>query len=81
MDAAKQRKNEAQFKNWMETPSGGRIYRLEILGKWGWKAHYVKEVDTEENTVAFRQEIYDQQGILRELHEKYPVDKGHIKLS
>jgi hypothetical protein len=37
----------------------------------------VKEVDADETTVRFRQEIYDDQGTLVEIHEKYPVDKGH----
>jgi len=40
----------------------------------------VKEVDTEENTVKFYQEIYDENGDLREIHKKYPVDKGHRKI-
>jgi hypothetical protein len=25
-------------------------------------------------------EIYDEKGILREVHEKYPVDEGHKKI-
>ena len=33
-----------------------------------------------EITVRFWQEIYDDQGTLVEIHEKYPVDKGHRKL-
>jgi hypothetical protein len=37
----------------------------------------VKEVDADENTVRFWQEIYNDQGKLVEIHEKYPVDKGH----
>jgi hypothetical protein len=40
----------------------------------------VKEVDREEITVRFCQEIYDEEGKLVELHEKYPVDKGHRKV-
>jgi hypothetical protein len=81
MDESKRRKNEAQFKNWVETETGGRVYWFEVQGKWGWKAKYVKEVDSEENTLTFRQEIYDEQDVLREIHEKYPIDKGHTKLS
>ena len=81
MNEAKRPKNETQFKNWVETETGGRIYRFEVQGRWGWKARYVKEVDGEENTLAFRQEIYDDQDVLREIHEKYPIDKGHTKLS
>ncbi len=40
----------------------------------------MKEVDSNEETLAFRQEIYDENEVLREIHEKYPVDKGHQKL-
>lgn len=28
----------------------------------------------------FWQEIYDNTNVLRETHEKYPVDKGHKKI-
>ena len=80
MNSIKRRKNERQFKNWVETTSGGRKYWFEIKGRLGWKAVYVKEVDQNENTLTFQQEIYDQDGVLCELHEKYPVDKGHQKL-
>ena len=72
--------NEKQFKNWKPRPEGGRIYWLEIEGKFGWKARYVKQVDEAEETVSFRQEIYNEFDELVEIHEKYPVDKGHIKL-
>jgi hypothetical protein len=37
----------------------------------------MKEVDADEITVRFWQEIYDDQDKLVEIHEKYPVDKGH----
>ena len=80
MEQAKRQKNERQFKNWADTDSGGRVYWLEIEGRLGWKARYVKEVDSEENTTSFLQEISDHKGVLREIHEKYPVDKGHQKL-
>jgi len=33
----------------------------------------------EEITISFVQEIYDSSGVLREVHEKYPIDKGHTK--
>ena len=32
-----------------------------------------------ETTLRFWQEIYDDQGRLVEIHEKFPVDKGHQK--
>lgn len=41
---------------------------------------YVKEVDDDEKTTTFYQEIYDDAGNLVEIHEKYPVDSGHQKV-
>jgi hypothetical protein len=46
----------------------------------GWLARYLKEVDANEITVRFWQEIYDDAGRLVETHEKFPVDKGHQKV-
>jgi hypothetical protein len=31
-------------------------------------------------TTKFYQEIYDNKGQLIEIHEKYPVDTGHVKV-
>jgi hypothetical protein len=39
-----------------------------------------KEVDAEESTVRFYQEVYDGEGTLREVHHKYPVDLGHQQI-
>ena len=61
-------------------PGGGRRYHLDIIGRQGWKARYLKEVDAAEQTLKFWQEIYDDMGRLVEIHEKYPVDKGHRKV-
>jgi hypothetical protein len=47
-----------------------------VPGKHGWSAVYYKEVDKQEDTIRFWQEIRDENGVLREIHEKYPVDKG-----
>ena len=69
--------NERKFDSWEELPNGGRRYWFEVAGRRGWKARYVKEVDADENTVRFWQEIYDDQDKLVEIHEKYPVDKCH----
>jgi len=49
----------------------------ERRGKLGWLARYLKDVDANETTVRFWQEIYDDKGKLVETHEKFPVDKGH----
>jgi hypothetical protein len=48
-----------------------------MKGRSGWLAKYVKEVDNEESTVRFYQEVFDADGRLHEVHEKYPVDLGH----
>ena len=52
-----------------------------MFGKLGWKAKYLKQVNKDEITIRFWQEIYNNLGILVEIHEKYPIDKGHIKLN
>ncbi len=80
MDEHKRIQNERKFENWVELPDGGRRYWLVIQGKRGWYARYVKEVSKEEITVKFYQEIYNDKGDLVEIHEKYPVDKGHKKV-
>ena len=71
--------NEKKFGNWEDLPGGGRRYWLDVLGRQGWRARYLKEVDANESTLRFWQEIYDEQGKLAEIHDKYPVDKGHQK--
>ena len=72
--------NEAKFSKWQFLPGGGRLYSLDVPGKSGWSARYLKEVDAIENTLRFWQEIYDERGQLIEIHEKYPVDTGHRKV-
>lgn len=72
--------NERKFGRWDELPSGGRRYWFDVTGRRGWTARYLKEVDMNEGTVRFWQEIYDEKGQLVEIHEKYPVDKGHRKV-
>lgn len=76
----KRRLNEKKFHSWEKLPNGGRRYWLDVKGKHGWKARYVKEVDAMEETVNFYQEIHDENGNLTEVHEKFPVDKGHRKV-
>ena len=75
----KRRLNEKKFSNWIVLSGGGRKYWYEVEGRWGYKARYVKEVDGEEETLKFYQEIYSENGILVEIHEKYPINKGHRK--
>lgn len=73
--------NERKFSNCEILPPGGRRYWFDVLGKQGWKARYVKEVDADEVTMRFYQEIYDDTGKLVETHHKYPVDQGHQKVT
>lgn len=73
----KRQANEKKFTGWEDLPDGGRRYFLKVKGKHGWKARYVKEVDVNEETIKFDQEVYDNKGKLIEIHEKFPVDKGH----
>ena len=80
MNEKKRQKNEEEFDLWIEKEDGGRIYSFEITGRLAWKAKYLKEVDKEETTLKFWQEVYDETNTLREIHEKYPVDKGHKKI-
>ena len=80
MNNSRRTKNEKEFNIWIQKEDGGRIYSFEVAGKLGWKAKYLKEVNKEEVTTRFWQEIYDQNNILKEIHEKYPLDKGHQKL-
>ena len=72
--------NEKKFESWDDLPGDGRRYWLDVSGRSGWVARYLKEVDAKETTLKFWQEIYDDQRRLVEVHEKYPVDKGHQKV-
>ena len=55
----KRRDNERKFGNWKDLPTGGRCYSYDVPGLHGWSARYMKEVDVEEQTVRFWQEVYD----------------------
>ena len=72
--------NEKKFGSWRELPDGGRKNFNRVKGHRQWTARYVKEVDIEENTIRFYQEIYNQRGELVEIHQKYPEDTGHRKI-
>ena len=72
--------NERKFPAWEDLADGGRTYFIEVKGKYGWKARYVKKVDANEETLSFFQEIYNDKSELVEIHEKFPVDKGHRKI-
>ncbi|MEY4570715.1 MAG: hypothetical protein RLZZ398_2154, partial [Verrucomicrobiota bacterium] len=72
--------NEKKFGHWEELEDGGRRYSLEVAGRHGWMARYFKEVTADETTLRFWQEIYDDTLRLVEIHEKFPVDRGHQKV-
>ena len=72
--------NERKFPNWIDLPNGGRRFWLDVSGRLGWRARYIKEVDANEETTAFFQEIYNETGVLVEVHHKFPEDTGHRKL-
>jgi len=71
--------NEKKFRYWETLANGSRRYWFDVVGRQGWTARYVKEVDSKEATVRFYQEIYDTEGKLIETHQKYPEDMGHRK--
>jgi hypothetical protein len=72
--------NEAKFPNWIDLSDSGRKYWYDVEGKFGFRARYIKEVDKEEKTTKFYQQIYDKDNNLVEIHEKFPEDRGHKKL-
>lgn len=74
---ATREQNERKFGQWHDLDSGGRRYWLDVQGHHGWLARYLKEVDADERTLRFWQEIYDEAGTLVEVHHKFPVDEGH----
>ena len=43
--------NEKKFPQWETSPNGGRRYWVDVVGRQGWIARYVKEVDSGEATV------------------------------
>ncbi len=79
-DERKRRLNEQKFGAWEELPGGGRRYWYELAGRRGWTARYLKEVDPNETTLRFWQEIYNERGVLVERHVKYPADSGHERI-
>ena len=77
---AAREQNERKFGRWEELPNGPRRYIRDYVGRAGGRARYIKEVDKDEVTTRFAQEIYDREGALIAVHEKFPVDLGHRTL-
>jgi len=80
VDPRKRATNERKFGNWEDLPGGGRRYWYDVPGRRGWRARYVKEVDPDERIVRFWQEMYNENGVLVKRHDKYPVDRGHVRV-
>ncbi len=57
MKNKKRKINERKFKNWKPNKIDGRIYWYDVKGRFGWSARYTKEVDSNEETIKFLQEI------------------------
>ncbi len=64
-------------KNWRMVK---RKYWFDVMGKVSGFARYTKVVNEEEVTISFLQEIYDNEGKVTQVHDKYPIDKGHKKI-
>jgi len=79
MSNKKRLDNEKEYPNWSDLNNGERLYwkDIEASDGSGKKARYEKTVDEEERTISFIQKIFDKLGNLLEIHEKFPIDKGH----
>jgi hypothetical protein len=77
---ATRQQNEKRFKNWEELPDGGRRYWYDRSGNETGYQRIIKIVDANETTRQLIQEIYSNEGVLIERHQKYPVDTGHQHL-
>ena len=77
---ASRTQNERKFKHWEQLPNGSRRYIRDFVCRAGGRARYIKEVDSNDRTVRFAQEIYDASDRLVAVHEKFPVDLGHKQL-
>ena len=67
--------SENKFEQWTDNPDGTRTYWYEVKGKRDWYARYVKQVDANEMTISFRQEVYDQMGDLLNSTGSFPLTK------
>ena len=78
MNERKRQENERKFDQWESLSNVGRRYFYDVGSRRrGWKARYIKDVNEEEETVRFWQEIYNEHGKLVEIHQKFPEDTGH----
>ncbi len=80
MSNSKRKLNERKYYSREQSEDGGRKYQKKVEGKKGWFAIYLKSTDKNEETVDFRQLIYNNLVNLEEIHVKYPINSGHIKI-
>ena len=69
---ASRAQNERKFKHCEELPNGGRRYIREFTGRAGGRARYVKEVDPNERTMRFAQEIMTQPAASSRFTRNFP---------
>lgn len=74
---ATREQNEKRFPNWENLADGGRRYWIDRKGVVSGFQRMVKIVDANEVTLRLIQEIYNDDGILVERHQKFPQDTGH----
>lgn len=74
---ANRSQNEKRFQNWIDLPDGTRRYWTDRMGKVSGFQRMIKVVGADETTLRVIQEIYNDEGVLIERHQKYPVDTGH----
>lgn len=77
---ATREQNEKRFPNWLDLPDGGRRYWHERKGRVSGFQRMIKVVTEDETTLLLVQEIYNDEGVLIERHQKYPEDTGHQRL-
>lgn len=78
---ASRQQNERRYPQWLDLPDGGRRYVRTITGRDAGFARYIKTVDANETTTSIIQEVYDDGGRLIGIHQKFPVDTGHINVT
>lgn len=77
---ARRKRNERRFKHWEDLPNDARRYWYDSEREDGFTIRYIKVVNANEQTMALIQEVYDRSGKLVEVHEKFPVDRGHRRV-
>ena len=74
---ATRKQNEGRFKRWKDLANGGREYWKDRPGEISGFQRIIKIVDEHETTQLILQEVYDDDNILIQRHQKFPMDTGH----